>query len=205
MLVYFQRDRNVRELVRIEELLAARGIAFKRLDVTGDQPMTEFVTRAAKCERDELPVVFVSDRAIGPFPALVEADVSGELARLVAASAPRATRARARCLRRSIRALASLRHVPRTRPDSSVLEHECLQRLRNGIDQPRVRDTFASVRSASSGLVDPASTAQHLAHPIGRGARRRRRPEARACASGANRPSPERRRLRASEAPARRG
>ncbi|MGA7120936.1 MAG: hypothetical protein WBY94_12605 [Polyangiaceae bacterium] len=83
VLVYFQRDRNVRELVRIEELLAARGIAFKRLDVTGDQPMTEFVTRAAKCERDELPVVFVADRAIGPFPALVEADVSGELARLV--------------------------------------------------------------------------------------------------------------------------
>ncbi len=83
VLVYFERDRNVRELVRIEELLAGRGIPFKRLDVTGDQPMTEFVTRAAKCERDDLPVVFVADRAIGSYPALVEVDVSGELARLV--------------------------------------------------------------------------------------------------------------------------
>ena len=34
VLVYFEKDRNVRELGRIEELLAAKGYAFKRLDVS---------------------------------------------------------------------------------------------------------------------------------------------------------------------------
>ncbi len=83
VLVYFEKDRNVRELVRIEEMLGARGFAYERLDVAGDEVMTEFVTRTAKCERDDLPVVFVAEHAVGPYPALVEADVSGALARLV--------------------------------------------------------------------------------------------------------------------------
>ena len=83
VLVYFERDRNVRELVRIEEMLAGKGIAYTRLDVAGDETMTEFVTRVAKVERDDLPVVFVADHAVGSYSALVEADVSGELARLV--------------------------------------------------------------------------------------------------------------------------
>jgi glutaredoxin/antitoxin component of MazEF toxin-antitoxin module len=83
VLVYFEKDRNVRELTRIEELLGARSIAWKRLDLAGDEATTEFVTRMAKCERDDLPVVFVGDRAVGGYTTLVEADVSGELARLV--------------------------------------------------------------------------------------------------------------------------
>jgi len=83
VLVYFEKDRQVRELVRVEEMLRSKGIAYRSLDVAGDDAMTEFVTRAAKCERDDLPVVFVADRAVGPYAALVEADVSGELARLV--------------------------------------------------------------------------------------------------------------------------
>ena len=83
VLVYFEKDRRVRELVRVEEMLAGKGIAYRCLDVAGDDAMTEFVTRTAKCERDDLPVVFVADRAVGPYAALVEADVSGELARLV--------------------------------------------------------------------------------------------------------------------------
>jgi hypothetical protein len=83
VLVYFEKDRNVRELVRIEELLAAKGIAWTRLDVAGDEATADFVMRKAHCERDELPVVFVADRAIGGFEALVRADVEGELARLV--------------------------------------------------------------------------------------------------------------------------
>lgn len=83
VLVYFEKDRNVRELLRIEELLAARGFAFKRLDVAGDEATIEFVKLQAKCERDDLPVVFVADRAVGGYDALVRADVSGELARLV--------------------------------------------------------------------------------------------------------------------------
>jgi len=83
VLVYFEKDRNVRELVRIEELLEAKGIAWKRLDVAGDDATIDFVMLQAKCERDELPVVFVADRAIGGYQSLVRSDVSGELARLV--------------------------------------------------------------------------------------------------------------------------
>jgi glutaredoxin len=83
VLVYFEKDRNVRELVRIEELLVAKGMAWTRLDVTGDEATADFVVRKAKCERDDLPVIFVADRAIGGFDALVRADVEGELERLV--------------------------------------------------------------------------------------------------------------------------
>jgi hypothetical protein len=83
VLIYFENGRNVRELTRIEELLAAKSIPWKRLDVGGDDATVEFVTRRAQCERDDLPVVFVADQAIGTFDALVRSDVSGELAKLV--------------------------------------------------------------------------------------------------------------------------
>jgi hypothetical protein len=83
ILVYCEGDRNVRELLRIEELLGAKGYAWKRLDVASDEATVDFVTRKAKVERDELPVVFVADEAVGPYDALVRADVSGELERLV--------------------------------------------------------------------------------------------------------------------------
>jgi hypothetical protein len=83
VLVYFEKDRNVRELGRIEELLASKAYAFKRLDVAGDEATIEFVMLQARCTRDDLPVVFVADRAVGGYEALVRADVSGELARLV--------------------------------------------------------------------------------------------------------------------------
>jgi hypothetical protein len=83
VLVYFEKDRNTRELGRVEELLAARGYAWKRLDVAGDEATMDFVLLKAKCERDDLPVVFVADQAIGTYPALVDADVSGDLARAI--------------------------------------------------------------------------------------------------------------------------
>jgi hypothetical protein len=83
VVVYFEEGRNVRELKRIEELLEAKAIAWKRLDVGGDEATLEFVTRQARCERDDLPVVFVADSAIGGYEALVRTDVSGELKRLV--------------------------------------------------------------------------------------------------------------------------
>ncbi len=81
--VYFEKDRNVRELTRIEELLRAKGIEWKRLDVANDEATLDFVTRTAHCERDELPVVFVAEKAIGGYPELVQSDVSGELGKLV--------------------------------------------------------------------------------------------------------------------------
>jgi hypothetical protein len=83
VLVYFEKDRNVRELTRIEELLGAKGFPWKRLDVSGDEATIDFVMRTAKCERDDLPIVFVADQVIGAYDALVRADVSGELARAV--------------------------------------------------------------------------------------------------------------------------
>lgn len=83
VMVYFEKDRNVRELGRVEELLGAKGIAFTRLDVRGDEATLDFVMREAKCKQDELPVVFVAGTAIGGFTALVAADVSGDLERRV--------------------------------------------------------------------------------------------------------------------------
>jgi hypothetical protein len=83
VLVYFEKDRNVRELGRIEELLAAKGIAWNRFDVAGDEATLGFVTLKAKCEADELPIVFVADTPVGGYEGLVRADISGELARLV--------------------------------------------------------------------------------------------------------------------------
>jgi glutaredoxin len=83
VVIYFEKDRNVRELVRVEELLAAKGFSWKRLDVAGDEATLDFVMTKAKCEQDDLPVIFVADHVVGTYTALVEADVSGELARLV--------------------------------------------------------------------------------------------------------------------------
>src|SRR2546423_7738173 len=36
VVVYFEKDRNVRELARIEELLVSKSIDFRKLDVSGD-------------------------------------------------------------------------------------------------------------------------------------------------------------------------
>jgi hypothetical protein len=83
VLVYFEKDRNVRELARIEELLGAKGYEWKRLDVAGDEATMDFVTLKAQSERDDLPIVFVADRVIGNYDALVRSDVSGELERFV--------------------------------------------------------------------------------------------------------------------------
>jgi hypothetical protein len=87
ILVYFEKDRNVRELQRIEELLGAQKLDWKRLDVTGDEATIDFVLRQAKCERDELPIVFVADRVVGNHAALVRAHASGELMLLLGAAA----------------------------------------------------------------------------------------------------------------------
>jgi hypothetical protein len=83
VLVYWEKNRNERELARITELLSAKGYSFQRLDVSGDTATIEFVTQRAKCEPEDLPVVFVADQVVGGYEALVRADVSGELKRLV--------------------------------------------------------------------------------------------------------------------------
>ena len=81
VMIYFEKDRNARELGRIEEALAAKNLAYKLLDVTGDEAALDFVMREAHCQRDELPIVFAGGSPIGGFRKLVEADVSGDLAK----------------------------------------------------------------------------------------------------------------------------
>jgi hypothetical protein len=81
--LYFEKNRNTRELLRIEELLDAKKISFQKRDITGDEATMVFVTRSAKCKEDDLPVLFVADEAIGNFAAIVAADVSGDLAKKI--------------------------------------------------------------------------------------------------------------------------
>jgi hypothetical protein len=79
VMVYFEKDRNVRLLGRIRETLTARNIAFTELDVSGDGPAKAYAMREAKCKEDDLPIVFVATTAVGGYNDLVEWDVSGKL------------------------------------------------------------------------------------------------------------------------------
>ena len=88
VLVYFEKGRNERELARIREALDAKSIAYTMLDVAGDETTIAFVVNKAHCKSDDLPIVFVADRAVGNYAALVEADVSGALQRLLRGELP---------------------------------------------------------------------------------------------------------------------
>lgn len=79
VMVYFEKDCNARELERIREVLASRDVPFKLLDVTGDEATISFVTRTARCEADDLPIVFVAGDVVGSFRDLVQLDVNGGL------------------------------------------------------------------------------------------------------------------------------
>jgi hypothetical protein len=81
--IYFEKDRNVRDLERMRDTLRARSIGWKELDVTGDETTLDFVCRTAKVKGDELPVVFVGPTAVGGLRALVALDASGELVKAV--------------------------------------------------------------------------------------------------------------------------
>ena len=79
MVVYFEKDRNQRLIERVRELLTAKQIPFQALDVSGDAATIAFVMREAKCEDDDLPIVFVAGTPVGGFNELVDWDVSGKL------------------------------------------------------------------------------------------------------------------------------
>jgi hypothetical protein len=79
VVVYFEKDRNQRLIERVQELLASRSIAYRALDVTGDEATMAFVMREAKCEEDDLPIVYVAGAPVGGYNELVEWDVSGKL------------------------------------------------------------------------------------------------------------------------------
>jgi len=84
VLVYFD-GKDHRTLARVEDLLKGRGFAYQVLDVSADEAERSWVTTTAKT--DELPLVFVAGAPVGGWDALLAADVSGELGRLVSASA----------------------------------------------------------------------------------------------------------------------
>jgi hypothetical protein len=83
VLVYFD-GKDHRTLARVEDLLKARGYAYQVLDVSADEAELSWATTTAKTT--ELPLVFVAGAPVGGWDALLRADVSGELARLVSAS-----------------------------------------------------------------------------------------------------------------------
>jgi glutaredoxin len=83
VMVYFEKNKSQKTVERVEELLNGKGITFKKLDVAGDEATMQFVCRAASCEDDDLPVVFIAGDVVGTYAKLVEWDVSGKLAKAV--------------------------------------------------------------------------------------------------------------------------
>jgi hypothetical protein len=83
ILVYFD-GKDHRTLARVEDLLKGRGFAYQVLDVSADEAELSWATTTAKTS--ELPLVFVAGAPVGGWDALLKADVSGELAKLVTAS-----------------------------------------------------------------------------------------------------------------------
>ncbi len=80
VVVYFD-GKDQRSRVKIEELLKARDIVFKLLDVTDDEAERSWVITAAK--REEFPIVVVAGTPLGGLHELVQLDVQGELKRRV--------------------------------------------------------------------------------------------------------------------------
>ena len=79
--VVYVDGKDQRSRVKIEELLAARDITFKVLDVTNDEAERSWVVTAAKSE--EFPIVVVAGTPLGGLHELVQLDVQGELKRRV--------------------------------------------------------------------------------------------------------------------------
>jgi hypothetical protein len=88
VMVYFEKDRNQRLIERVRELLESKQIPFRALDVSGDAATLAFVMREAKCEDDDLPIVFVGGTVVGGFNELVDWDVSGKLKTAVFGPSP---------------------------------------------------------------------------------------------------------------------
>jgi hypothetical protein len=85
VLVYFD-GKDHRTLAKVEALLEGRGYAYQVLDVSADEAELSWATTAAKTS--ELPLVFVAGAPLGGLQALVQADVSGDLTRLVEGVSP---------------------------------------------------------------------------------------------------------------------
>ena len=80
MIVYFD-GKDQRTKTKVEELLNAREIKFRLLDVTNDEAERSWVITAAKSE--EFPIVVVAGTPVGGFHELVQLDVTGQLKKRV--------------------------------------------------------------------------------------------------------------------------
>jgi glutaredoxin len=80
VILYFD-GKDHRTKTKVEELLAARDINFRLLDVTNDEAERSWIVTAAK--RDEFPVVVIAGTPVGGFEELTQLDVQGQLKKLV--------------------------------------------------------------------------------------------------------------------------
>jgi glutaredoxin len=80
VIVYFD-GKDHRTKVKVEDILKARNIAFRTLDVSEDEATRSFASSAAKGV--EFPIVFIAGTAVGGLHELMQIDVNGELGRRV--------------------------------------------------------------------------------------------------------------------------
>jgi glutaredoxin len=80
VIVYFD-GKDQRTKIKVEELLAARDIKFRLVDVTNDEAERSWVVTAAK--REEFPIVVIAGTPVGGLHDLVQLDVQGELKKRV--------------------------------------------------------------------------------------------------------------------------
>jgi glutaredoxin len=80
VILYFD-GKDHRTKTKVEELLRAREIAFRLLDVANDEAERSWVITAAK--RDEFPIVVIAGTPVGGLEELTQLDVQGELGRRV--------------------------------------------------------------------------------------------------------------------------
>jgi glutaredoxin len=80
VILYFD-GKDHRTKTKVEELLQARDIKFRLLDVANDEAERSWVVTAAK--RDEFPIVVIAGTPVGGLEELTQLDVNGELKRRV--------------------------------------------------------------------------------------------------------------------------
>jgi hypothetical protein len=80
VILYFD-GRDHRTKAKVEELLRARDITFRLLDVANDEAERSWVTTAAR--RDEFPIVVIAGTPVGGLEELTQLDVQGQLRRMV--------------------------------------------------------------------------------------------------------------------------
>jgi glutaredoxin 3 len=71
--------------VAAKRLLSQRGIAYREIDVTGDDAKRAWLLETTK--RRTVPQIFIGEQAIGGFDELAAMDKSGELARRLSPAA----------------------------------------------------------------------------------------------------------------------